>query len=82
MSSLWSELGQKIADRWLTLLVLPGLLYLAVAAAASTLGQGNALDVSLLARQVTFRAREPAVTSVGGQVVVLAAIISPPPPLE
>jgi hypothetical protein len=75
MSSLWSELGRKIADRWLTLLVLPGLLYLAVAAAARTLRQEDALSVSLLARQVTAHAREPAVTSVGGQVVILGAVL-------
>jgi hypothetical protein len=36
-----AELGRKLAERWFTLLVLPGLAYLLVAAAAFRLGQSG-----------------------------------------
>ncbi|MFF4271718.1 hypothetical protein [Streptomyces sp. NPDC001536] len=41
MTGLLAELGRKLAERWFTLLVLPGLVYLLVAAAAVRLGQGD-----------------------------------------
>ncbi|MFI6299948.1 hypothetical protein ACIBEJ_50735 [Nonomuraea sp. NPDC050790] len=39
MSTVLDELGKKIAERWMTLLVLPGLLYVATLTAAVVLGQ-------------------------------------------
>ncbi|PWI18898.1 hypothetical protein DI272_35710 [Streptomyces sp. Act143] len=39
MTGFLAELGRKLAERWFTLLVLPGLAYLLVAAAAFKLGQ-------------------------------------------
>lgn len=71
MTDLWSELAKKLADRWLTLLVLPGVLYLAVAAAAYTLGNRHPFDVELLARTVTAQAKNPAVTHASGQILLL-----------
>jgi hypothetical protein len=38
MGGLLDELGKKLAERWLTLLVLPGALYLAALITAATLG--------------------------------------------
>ena len=76
MGGLWDELGRKLADRWLTLLVLPGALYLAVAIAAHILGQSHALDIHQLTGQVTTWARAPAASTVGGQVVLLAAAVA------
>ncbi|MFE1437450.1 hypothetical protein [Streptomyces sp. NPDC058739] len=75
MGGLWVELGKKLADRWVSLLVLPGLLYLGVAAAAHTLGQRHALDVARLIQEVTAAAAQPAVTGVGGQIVLVGAIM-------
>ncbi|MFJ8276129.1 hypothetical protein ACIRA2_02430 [Streptomyces griseoviridis] len=75
MGGLWGELGRKLADRWLSLLVLPGVLYLAVAAAAHTLGQRHALDAARLIREVTAVAGQPAVTRLGGQIVLVGAIL-------
>ncbi|MCO5999814.1 hypothetical protein [Actinoallomurus rhizosphaericola] len=75
MGGLLSELGKKLAERWLSLLVLPGVLYLAVAAAARTLGWRHALDIGLLTRQITAHAKTPAATSTGGQVMLLATIV-------
>lgn len=76
MGGLLGELGKKLAERWLTLLVLPGALYLAVAAAGHTLGQSAALDVGRLSHAISDAARAPQVTTVGGQVVLLAAVLA------
>ncbi|MFI6732481.1 hypothetical protein ACIBI9_06045 [Nonomuraea sp. NPDC050451] len=75
MSNLLSELGKKLAERWLSLLVLPGALYLAVAFAATALGHKHAFDVPRLTRAVGDQAASPSVASTGGQVVVLLAVL-------
>ncbi|WP_369214223.1 hypothetical protein [Streptomyces flavofungini] len=72
---MWSELAKKLAERWLTLLVLPGVLYLAVAASARVLRHDHALDVSYLSRQITSYAKDPAIGTAGGQVVLLLAVL-------
>ncbi|WP_405643096.1 hypothetical protein [Streptomyces sp. NBC_00019] len=41
MTGFLAELGRKLAERWFTLLVLPGLAYLLVGAAAVRLGQSG-----------------------------------------
>ncbi|MBE8472860.1 hypothetical protein [Streptomyces justiciae] len=41
MTGFLAELGRKLAERWFTLLVLPGLAYVLVAAAAVRLGQSD-----------------------------------------
>jgi hypothetical protein len=76
MGGLWSELAKKLAEKWLSLLVLPGAFYLAVAGAALTLGHAHALDASLLARKITSYVKNPAATGTGGQVILLAAILA------
>lgn len=48
MSGFLAELGTKLADRWVSLLVLPGLLWTAVLAAALCLGQEHPFDLSRL----------------------------------
>ncbi|MEU3249876.1 hypothetical protein [Streptomyces sp. NPDC006997] len=75
ISGFLSELGKKFAERWFTLLVLPGALYLAVATAARTLGHCHALDVPYLARRITDWAASPDADTVGGQVVLLAGVL-------
>ncbi|WP_344123978.1 hypothetical protein [Streptomyces blastmyceticus] len=76
MGGFLTALGQKLAERWLTLLVLPGALFLAVATAAHTLGQSHALDRRLLVSRVTRWAEEPAASTIGGQVVLLGAVLA------
>jgi hypothetical protein len=71
-----SEFGKKLAERWFSALVLPGALFLAVAAAAHTLGHGRPADLPHLADQVTAWANAPAVRGAGGQVVLLAAALA------
>ncbi|MEY2247462.1 hypothetical protein AB8A21_31735 [Streptomyces sp. BF23-18] len=74
MSGVLVELGKKLAEKWLTLLVLPGALYLAVGVTANLLGHTHPFDVVRLSDQVTEWAKAPAAGTFGGQVVVLAAV--------
>ncbi|WP_369263627.1 hypothetical protein [Streptomyces sp. R35] len=76
MGGLLSELGKKLADRWLSLLVLPGALYLAVASAAQALGHAHPFDLSRLSSQITASANAPAARAAGGQVVLLLAVLA------
>ncbi|MEW2353609.1 hypothetical protein [Spirillospora sp. NPDC029432] len=76
MNGLLGELGKKLAERWLSLLVLPGALFLAVAAAALVLGHGHALDAGRLAREITRHAGARPVRTAGGQVLLLAAVLA------
>ncbi|TDC25966.1 hypothetical protein E1265_05560 [Streptomyces sp. 8K308] len=76
MEVLLSELGSKLAERWLSLLVLPGVLYLAVVAAARELGHARPFDVARLADRIGEVAEHPATETVGGQVVILTAVLA------
>jgi hypothetical protein len=76
VGGLLSELGKKLAERWLSLLVLPGALYLAVAAAAHALGHTAPFALSRITGQITAWADAPAAGDLGGQVVLLAAILA------
>ncbi|MFI8192091.1 hypothetical protein ACIF8T_25460 [Streptomyces sp. NPDC085946] len=76
MGGLLTELGKKIAERWLSLLVLPGALYLAVVATACALGHTHPFDLSRLTGRVTAWATLPAVGTVGGGAVLLAAVLA------
>jgi hypothetical protein len=49
ITSFLNTLGEKLAERWMTTLTLPGLLFVTLAVAGHSLGQGQALDWSLLA---------------------------------
>jgi len=49
MGELLSEVGKKLAERWLTALLLPGLLIIAAAICGSVLGHRDALNFTLLA---------------------------------
>lgn len=59
MGGFLGALGQKLAERWLTLLALPGALFLATAATARILGQAHALDGQRLTDWITRAARGP-----------------------
>ncbi|WP_411080946.1 hypothetical protein [Streptomyces sp. cmx-18-6] len=76
MGGLISELGKKIAEKWFSLLVLPGALFLAVVVTAHSLGHVHALDVARLTDQIAQWARRPAVTTVPGQIILLAAVLA------
>jgi hypothetical protein len=76
VGGLLSQLGTKLAERWLSLLILPGALYLAVGATARTLGHTHPFDLPRLTHQITTWANHPATSTAGGQVVLLAAILA------
>jgi hypothetical protein len=70
------ELGRNLADKWLNLLALPGALFLASCVTARVLGQAHALDAFRMVRQVSGWGHNPAVTTVGGEIVLLAAVLA------
>ncbi|MGW8366361.1 hypothetical protein ACWGK1_38185 [Streptomyces wedmorensis] len=74
MSAFLTTLGGKLADTWLSLLVLPGLLYLAVATAGSVLGHRNATDHALLVERIDRLAAGPTAHS-PGSVVLIAVLV-------
>ncbi|MEU9573187.1 hypothetical protein AB0D62_25620 [Streptomyces massasporeus] len=53
MTGFLAGLGGKVAERWLSLLTLPGCLFVTVAWVASALGQGRATDPDHLADTVS-----------------------------
>jgi hypothetical protein len=71
-----TEIGQKLADRWAALLVVPGLLYLAAVTAAAVLGQSQAVSYPVLDRKITDWADGPVLKSAGGTVLIVAAILA------
>jgi hypothetical protein len=50
MEALLSELGRRLTDRWLTQVLIPGLLWVAAVVCADVLGNTHALDVARLTR--------------------------------
>jgi hypothetical protein len=52
LTEFLSDFTQKIADRWATLLVLPGLVFTAAATVAAALGQQSWWDIPLLWRKL------------------------------
>jgi hypothetical protein len=48
LNGFLAEIGKQLAQRWATVLVLPGLVFLATAAAGHLLGQAHFYDVALL----------------------------------
>lgn len=69
MTGFLAELGKKLAERWVALLLVPGLLYVATVTAAVVLGQQRWADVDYLSMRLTE------LSSVGGSRAVLAAVV-------
>lgn len=76
MNGFLGALGQKLAERWLTLLVLPGALLLATATVAASLGHAHALDHQRLVDRIGRWAQSPVASGAGGQVVLLGAVLA------
>ncbi|MFE2014493.1 hypothetical protein [Streptomyces sp. NPDC059491] len=74
MTAFLTTLGGKLADTWLSLLVLPGLLYLAVLSAGSVLGHGHATDHARIAERVDRLAAGPTADS-PGSVLLIASLV-------
>jgi hypothetical protein len=76
MTGFLAEIGQKLADRWVALLAVPGLLYVAAVTVASVLSQGHAVSYPVLNRKITAWAADPVLKSAGGAVLIIAAILA------
>lgn len=76
MTGFLGEVGQKLADRWATLLAVPGLLYLAAVTVAAILGQPHALSYPDLSRTIAAWAAGPALKSAGGTALIIAAVLA------
>ncbi|NYH51396.1 hypothetical protein HNR06_000985 [Nocardiopsis arvandica] len=76
MGGLLTVLGKKFTEQWLTLLALPGALYVAAAVGARTLGRDHTWDLGHLTDQITAWAEDPRIDTVAGQVVVFVAVVA------
>jgi hypothetical protein len=68
------ELGQRLADRWLTYILIPGLLFAGAVLAASALGDARALDAGTLVTVLTSRVSAVQHRGDAGLAVVLAVL--------
>src|SRR5258708_31238163 len=76
MIGFLAEIGNRLADRWVAMLAVPGLLYLAATTTAFELGQGHALSYGSMSRQITAWAASPALKTVGGTALIIAAVLA------
>ncbi|WP_255953277.1 hypothetical protein [Streptomyces odontomachi] len=75
MSAFFGELAKRLAEKWLTLLALPGVLLLAVSAAAATLGFRHALDVRRLLQSSEALVGHADRTSFAAVVLAVAGLL-------
>ena len=75
VSSFLAEVGTKIADRWMNLLVLPGLLWTAALAAGLRLGQAHPVDLARLRSWLDQIAGQPASHNIATVALAAAAIV-------
>ncbi|MFG2357429.1 hypothetical protein [Streptomyces sp. NPDC048521] len=76
MDPFLTALSGKLADTWNTLLVVPGLLYVSVVAAAPVLGHGHPADVRRLSDRLDALAGNPATHSAGTVVLGAAFVLA------
>ncbi|MGV9772383.1 hypothetical protein [Streptosporangium sp. NPDC003464] len=76
MSDLLSELGKKLAERWLTLLVLPGALFLATLAAAWQLGHTGWYEVGRLLEITDGKAKSLSASVAGTALLLIVFLLS------
>jgi hypothetical protein len=74
VGGLLTELGKKLAERWLSLLVLPGALYVATFAAAQILGHSHPFTIARLDDR--FRDWEQASSSAVLMLAMMALLLS------
>ncbi|WP_436756752.1 hypothetical protein [Streptosporangium sp. V21-05] len=75
MNGFLGEIGKKIAERWVALLALPGLLFLAVAVTGWRLGHRHALETARLTEQITAWSADPGIRSPGGLVLIMVVCV-------
>lgn len=75
MTTFFDVLTEKLAERWLALITLPGAAFLAGLWIARVLGQSHALDLRLLAEQMDSQARGVSAWAPGAQVLGLLVLV-------
>ncbi|MFC0041819.1 hypothetical protein [Actinomadura rayongensis] len=75
MTAFLGAIGAKLADRWVTALLGPGLLFLGAVALAARLGQTHALSARRLAHWLDALAAQPAARSTGAVLVAAAGVL-------
>lgn len=76
MTKFLDALAGKLAERWLTLLVLPGALFVAVSAVAVSLRHRRWYDVIALRDQLTKFAADPASGRAGTVVLIVVGLLA------
>ncbi|HVB43178.1 MAG TPA: hypothetical protein VNF47_10795 [Streptosporangiaceae bacterium] len=76
MTGFLDEVGRRLAERWVALLAVPGLLYVAAVTVTVALGQQHAVDVSALGRRITAWAGGAALRSPGGAILFAVAVLA------
>ncbi|MEV7794371.1 hypothetical protein [Streptomyces sp. NPDC087512] len=75
MNALLATLGGKLTERWVNLLVLPGALFLAVAAVGSRLGHRHWHDLGRLRTALDELAARPALDRTGTAALLVALVL-------
>ncbi|ATW48227.1 hypothetical protein [Streptomyces peucetius] len=75
MGGFFQELAKKLAERWVSLLLVPGALFAAAAWVGVRLGHRHALDWSQLGRVVSDTVAATGRQSAGAQVVPVVAVL-------
>ncbi|MCI3224306.1 hypothetical protein [Streptomyces sp. NP-1717] len=76
MTAFLAALGGRLADKWVSLLVLPGFLFMTLVAVAGQLGHAHALDTARLVHRLDTLAAEPAARTPGTVALVLALVLA------
>ncbi|MCX5064671.1 hypothetical protein OOJ91_02150 [Micromonospora lupini] len=75
MNAVIASLGGKLAERWLSGLALPGLVFVAMAAAAVRLGHAHWWDLRLLRQEVDRLALGPPSRSTGSALLIVLGVV-------
>ena len=76
MGGFFAQLAKTLADRWLSLLVLPGAFFLGTAWLSAGLGHADAWNIPLLRRRAEDAATTVADLSAGAQALLVVAILA------
>ncbi|MFI7453982.1 hypothetical protein ACIBQX_41290 [Nonomuraea sp. NPDC049714] len=71
IDGLLTELGKKVTERWLTLILLPGLCFVAALWCAVLLGHSHAVDVAMLIQRTRSR-----LAGTGGDAVTVVVTVA------
>jgi hypothetical protein len=76
MGGFFQQLAKTLADRWISLLVLPGAFFLGAVWLSVSLGHADAWNVALLDRQAENAATKIADLPVGAQALLVVAVLT------